>query len=132
MKLYLAGPMTGIPQFNFPAFYAAEKELREMGYEVVNPAELDPPEVQKAAWDSPDGQLTDGGVAGHTWAEFLARDVKAVAGCDGLVLLPGWQTSKGARLERFVAQLLGLPVYELVGRHLRLCPAYFQLVSHDA
>lgn len=37
---YLAGPMTGLPDLNFPTFHARAAELRALGHEVVNPAEL--------------------------------------------------------------------------------------------
>ena len=130
--LYIAGPMSGLPQFNFPAFYEAQKAVEALGFDAINPAELDPPEVQEAAWASPDGSLSGGQVGGHTWGELLARDVKSIAdGSDGVVLLPGWQTSKGARLERMVAQICSLPVYELVGQSLRPCASCYHLVNQS-
>lgn len=111
--LYIAGPMTGIPQFNFPAFETAATALREAGYNITSPHENDTPEVQQAAWASADGQLdASGKIAGETWGDILARDVKLVAdGVSGLVLLKGWGKSRGARLEAFVALLCGLPFY---------------------
>ena len=117
-RIYLAGPMTGHPQFNFPAFDAAAADLRERGYEVVSPAELDSPEWRAYALQSETGDASGGAkVTGETWADLLARDLKVI--CDGgieaVVCLPGWQKSKGARLETFVANaILGLPVYVYV------------------
>lgn len=100
MKFYLAGPMTNIPQFNFPAFDAAASALRLRGFEIVSPAELDDPETHKAAMASKDGAPGSGSVNGSTWGDFLARDVKIVADrVDGIVFLPGWEKSKGAILE---------------------------------
>lgn len=109
MKVYLAGPMTGRPQFNFPAFDAAAAELRERGIEVVSPAEMDSPEVREAALASPDGAPDS---APGEWADFLARDIQMV--CDpsveAVVVLPGWEASKGATFETDVARRLGKPV----------------------
>lgn len=112
MKLYLAGPMTGIPQFNFPLFIAAAGELRDRGHEVVTPAELDSPKARKAALASPDGDLVAYETkTGETFGSLLARDVKLIADGDieAVVVLPGWRRSRGARLETFVAFLCGKP-----------------------
>ena len=40
LRLYLAGPMTGLPDHNVPDFHAATAELRAAGYEATSPAEL--------------------------------------------------------------------------------------------
>lgn len=107
MKIYLAGPMSGLPQFNFPAFYAAAKTLRGMGFEVVSPAEMDDAEDAGLAMKSPDG--APGGHPNKTWGDFLARDVKLIAdgGITGIVFLPNWFKSRGARLEATVGILQG-------------------------
>jgi len=110
LKLYIAGPMTGIPSFNFPAFDEMAERLRAMGHEVVSPAELDDDADRAMATASVDGAI---GSVTKTWGDFLARDVKLLAddGIDGIVVLPGWEKSRGARLETFVANALcGLPI----------------------
>lgn len=106
-RIYIAGPMSGLPQFNFPAFYAAAEALRAVGYDVVSPAELDDAEDAGAAMASKDGSPES---AKRTWGDFLARDVKLLAdtGIQGIIFLPGWQKSKGAKLEAFVGVLAGL------------------------
>jgi hypothetical protein len=103
-KIYLAGPMSGIPQFNFPLFYSAAKELRVQGWEVVSPAEMDDAEDSGAALKSLDGNVNDRTIVKKTWGEFLSRDVKLLAdgGIEGIIFLPGWDKSKGARLEAYV------------------------------
>lgn len=90
-RLYLSGPMTGIPDLNFPAFHAEAARLRALGYEIVNPAELvaDP--------EAP-------------WEQCLRADIKAMMDCDGVALLPGWERSKGAHLEVHIAHRVGMGI----------------------
>lgn len=106
-KYYLTGPMSGIPQFNFPAFHAAAAVLRAVGWDIVSPAEEDTDAVKKEAIVSPDGAMgEDGKIGGETWGDMLARDVKLVAdGVAGLILLPGWENSRGAKLECYTGVL---------------------------
>lgn len=113
-KVYLAGPMTGFPQFNIPAFDAAAKDLRSRGLEVVSPAELDDPETRAAALASKDGLALN---KDESWGDFLARDVKLIAddGIEAIVVLPGWMYSPGALLETYVARLSHLPIYSYAG-----------------
>jgi hypothetical protein len=103
--------MSGLPQFNFPAFYEAAEKLRALGFEVVSPAELDDAEDAGAALKSKDGNAKD---AKRSWGDFLARDVKMLAdtGIQGIVFLPNWQNSKGAKLEAFVGLLQGFHFWE--------------------
>jgi nucleoside 2-deoxyribosyltransferase len=105
MKLYLAGPMTGYPDHNFPAFRAAAGALREAGHDVVNPAELDA-EVG-----------TD-----HPWEYYMRRDIALLVECEGIALLPGWSGSRGARLEYGIARALGMRVRCLPERMTRATP----------
>jgi len=89
MKLYLAGPMTGIPQLNYPLFQAEAARLRQLGYEVVSPAEIN-------------ANAEDG------WVPCMRRDIAELVKCDGIALLPGWQKSRGAQLAYHIALQLGL------------------------
>jgi hypothetical protein len=106
MRIYLAGPMSNIPAFNFPAFFAAATWLRAKGWDVVSPAELDDAEDKGAALASATGNPAH---AAKTWGDFLARDVKLIAdgGIQGIVFLPNWYRSRGARLEATVGLLQG-------------------------
>lgn len=113
MKGYIAGPMSGIRQFNFPAFDAAAEKLRAVGFEVVSPAELDDPEHRALALASETGDPAEiDAKVGVTWGDFLARDVKLIAdsGVQAIFVLPGWETSRGAMLETFVGVLAKLPI----------------------
>lgn len=123
--LYIAGPMTYIPQFNIPAFDEAAENLRQRGYTIVSPAELDDEATRAHALLSVDGSPESESAKGETWGDFLARDVKLVADIvDGIVVLPGWETSRGACLETFCgARLCGKPVYYYTQhKHLRKVP----------
>lgn len=103
MRAYLAGPMRGIKDFNHPAFHAAADRLRALGYEVRNPAEHDT--VHKAA--NPDA-------ARAALRECMASDLAWIAAhADAVVVLPGWEDSRGAQAEVAVARSLDLPVHEL-------------------
>jgi hypothetical protein len=90
MILYIAGPMTGRADFNFPAFCEAAAQLRAAGYEVVNPAES----VDNTALP---------------WEYHMRRDIRSLMDCDAVALLPGWGESRGARLEKWVATEIGMP-----------------------
>jgi Domain of unknown function (DUF4406) len=98
VRYYLAGGMSGYPMSNFPAFYAAASDLRARGYEIISPAELDDADtVHRAMNNMPSKQ---------SWGDFLARDVKIVADkVQGIVFLPDWHKSRGAKLEAFVGLL---------------------------
>jgi uncharacterized protein DUF4406 len=115
MKVYLGGPMRGIPLYNFPAFDAAAAKMRESGDEVISPADLD-----RAAGFDPVVHPEKG------WQEWtrdeiytvILRDIEALRTCDRLVLLPGWEHSTGVAMEMAVARMLGIPVFKLVdGRY---------------
>lgn len=114
MRLYIAGPMTGIPQFNIPAFDRAARALEGMGYDVVSPAELDGAEVRAALLLSQTGAKEDY-PNGMTHGDFLARDVKLIAddGIEAIGVLSGWEQSPGALHETFVARQKGLPIFRV-------------------
>jgi nucleoside 2-deoxyribosyltransferase len=90
-RLYLAGPMTGYSDLNFPLFHAETARLRALGFDVVNPAEINV--------DPSKG-----------WAECLKADIAQLVTCDGIALLPEWNRSKGATFEHHIAETLGLDI----------------------
>lgn len=112
MKVYIAGPMTGIPAYNAPAFAEAADFLRSMGHEVVTPHELNAalwmrmkgrvfnPEVDKCDYGDP--------MLNH----MVADDLVHVCTYDAVALLPGWAKSKGSLLEVHAASLLNKRVLD--------------------
>lgn len=87
--IYISGPMSGYPEFNYPQFFAAEEDLLILGHEVINPARHP---KQK------------------TWADYLRLDLADVLTADAIAVLPGWEASRGAALEVHVAHALGMTV----------------------
>lgn len=91
MKIYVSGPMTGIDEFNYPAFHAAKEKLEAVGHEVLSPADL--PIIE-----------------GWEWIDYMELDLEEVFRAEGFGYLPGWENSKGARIERKIAELRGVPI----------------------
>ena len=91
--IYISGPITGIPEGNRPAFAAMAAQLRADGHTVINPHELFR-EVFRPL----------------TWEDYMRDDLTALLTCTHLVMLPGWEQSRGARLEKYVAEHLGMSV----------------------
>ena len=114
MLYYLSGPMSNIPQFNIPAILSAAETLRNRGYEIQLPADLDKPESIEVLMKSPDGALHGGKTdEGRTWGQYLADDVILVADkIGGIIFLDGWEKSRGARLEAYVGLLTGKPMWQ--------------------
>jgi hypothetical protein len=111
-RYYVSGPMSGIPGYNFHAFDAATAALDFLGHEVVSPAEHDR-EVYPAIESTPEFAVGAPPV-GFTYESVLGWDFKQIIDCDGIVMLPGWEASRGARAEKFVAEMTGKRVLHLV------------------
>lgn len=110
--IYVAGPMRGKPQFNFPLFDAVSAALREQGHTVISPAEQDAPAIRAASLRSPDGIFTPDMAKTESVGTILGRDTRLVIDdVTDIALLPDWQLSTGARLEVCVALLHGKEFY---------------------
>ncbi len=109
MRLYLAGPMTGHPDLNFPAFHAAAASLRALGHDIVSPAEINggADELVACAAMSPEQQKAH-------WKACMRKDIAHLVTCEGVVLLPGWLGSRGARQEHSIAIGIEMPTYSLI------------------
>jgi hypothetical protein len=95
-RVYIAGPMTGLPEWNFPAFHKAAARWREAGWDVVNPAEC------------------FNGDTSLPYREYVKEDIKALATCQAVAMLEGWDgpNARGSVWEREIALTLGLVVYD--------------------
>ena len=93
MRIYISGPMRGIPDYNFPAFFEAEQKIVMAGHDVMNPANNPP---------------------GLTPAQYMDIDLAMVRAADAVLLLPGWGDSKGSAVEVAYARYLGIPVMETI------------------
>lgn len=114
MKIYLAGPMTGIPHFNYPAFNAAAAKLREAGHTVFNPAEYDVETYGKDISNETGCAITATAEHGFDRRAALKADLAWICdNAEGIALLPGWEKSSGANAERALANALGLEVIHL-------------------
>ena len=93
MKLYIAGPMTGLPGRNYDAFNEAAKKLMMAQYETENPVDND-----QHVPDTDD------------YTEYLRHGIRQLLTCDGLAFLPGFGASKGAMMELYIANILKMPI----------------------
>jgi hypothetical protein len=95
MRLYIAGPMSGLPDLNYPAFHEAEQELRAHGFDVSNPArnEIEHPDADNA------------------WQQYMRASLRQISMVEGIATLPDWERSRGAALEVYLATHLGLVIH---------------------
>src|SRR5687767_1025283 len=93
--IYIAGPMRGYPEYNFPAFDAARDRAKELGFdEVISPADMD--------------RLDAKDLSHLPMAErqkiYARRDVDAIMRCTHIAVLPDWEKSTGAKAEFCLAK----------------------------
>ncbi|CAH2910604.1 MAG: hypothetical protein CPSOU_1816 [uncultured Paraburkholderia sp.] len=93
-RIYISGPMSDLPNLNWPLFNRTAVHLRNMRWEVVNPVEVN---NDPAA----------------PWLRCIAADLQAMEGCTAICLLPGWEKSFGAQIEHLAAQKEGMSIYKL-------------------
>jgi hypothetical protein len=114
-RIYIAGPMTGIEKYNYPAFFEAACQLALAGYEPVNPATIG---VQK----------------GQPYEFYIESGMKMLLQSDAVAVLPGWEESNGAKLEIEVAYATGMriaPVDEWL-QERNQCPCSHVLVDYPS
>lgn len=98
MKVYIAGPMSGLPDFNYPAFHEAAKALQAVGHTYHNPANAE--------------SLNTTGKP-QSWDWYMRHAITMLVHAEGVALLPGWEKSKGATLEHLIALQLGMEIRPL-------------------
>ena len=89
--LYVAGPMSGYPEFNYPAFREVGQHLAGRGYQVLNPIDCGVPE-------------------GSPWETYMRATLTMMLAASGVATLPDWRESRGAAIEVALAHQLGMPV----------------------
>ena len=113
MNIYLAGPMRGYAEFNFPAFHAHAADIRAAGHFVFNPAEADNEhhgrDISKGNSGGCEKQAAE--EHGFDLRRALGVDLSWIcAEADAVALMPGWEASQGANAERATALALGLEI----------------------
>jgi hypothetical protein len=108
--LYVAGPMSGHKEFNWPLFREVTAKLRAQGRVVLCPTE----------------SIT-GPAGSYDYQVYLKADLKKLLEANAIVLLPGWTSSKGATLEATIAGVLGYATYEWVNDGI--APWQFSILS---
>lgn len=102
MRVYIGGPMTGLPDKNYPAFEYAMRRLMDEGIEVISPHLLEANALP---------ELTENMTVGEIYRSVIPGDIAAIARTDGMILLQGWEESPGTALERHACDLFKLPVF---------------------
>ena len=104
-RIYLSGPISGLPDKNKPAFDAEEALLRADFFDIFNPQSIAAPsEETLAEW------AHDYDPKGRLWQYYMKICVAEIPHCDSMRMLPHWQNSKGAVWEHRIAQMLGIPI----------------------
>lgn len=90
-RIYIAGPMTGLSNYNFDAFNEAAARFYKLGWDVENPA-------------------SSGVVEGATWEDYMLSCLEQIGKCGNMYMLSGWETSRGASIEHELAKTLGFNI----------------------
>ena len=94
MKVYISGQITGLPIDEAKQKFAkVEILLKEKGHEAINPFNIIP------------------NVLRPKWEDYMLADIKELFTCDAIYLLDNWHLSKGARIEKRIAEEMNMRYY---------------------
>ncbi len=114
MRIYIAGPMSGYKDFNFPAFFAAEEEVRKTlddgALLIFNPARKDLEMHRKEVFENETGDVAESEAKGFSLRKAMKWDMEKICECDAIYMLKGWEHSSGARTEWSLANCLRLQI----------------------
>jgi len=94
MKVFISSKMTGLKNFGYENFFKKEKELRALGFEVLNPADIG----LKFGYDKP-------------YKFYIKMALRMLLQADAVICFGNYEDSRGSQIERAVAKIAGIPVY---------------------
>lgn len=103
-RIYISGPMRNVPDLNMPAFDAAADRLRAAGFAIVNPADIGR-NLARTMGVPPD-EIAD--------SMYLLADLHELQNCEAMVLLPGWERSRGVAVEIALCRFLNIPIFQSI------------------
>ena len=110
-SVYLSGPITGKPNLNIEEFEKYEQKFKNLNYIVVNPHKL----FTKDEIDSIEYKLEQKEITFEEYHAYLMRrDIKEMMSCDFVGLLNGYENSKGANIEVYIARNINMPIIDAV------------------
>lgn len=104
-KIYISGPISGMPAGNIQAFMDAEKKIKDFGDVPVNPILIGIEAESHPGFD--DMNQSD------QWEIYMRYDIRELMLCDCAVFLPGWKASHGAMVEYALCQEVGIETLEI-------------------
>lgn len=115
-QVYIAGPMSGYPEFNFPAFFRAQKNFEDHGWKVWNPAAKENEADVEAYKSFASGDAKELVANGWDYKGAITWDLEKVINGDAIFMLKGWEFSPGACAEHATAKFIKKqnPEYEII------------------
>lgn len=110
-KVYLSGPITGMPNNNIQEFKKYEEKFKNLNFEVINPHNLfSGDEVELLEKCLEEKKITFEEYHSH----FMRRDIAEMMNCDFIAVLDGWEKSKGANIEVYIARNINMPIVSAI------------------